>query len=124
MAIPYTTENMTTGPFTSNATPVRKGSRPKTMIGPLHIQCNGHGDPKYLKQLLDDVLSWPHIESTPAGAVLVYTPKDPEELSVCYSLFAQAYHFACKLGHRAALNLSSRWSLLAWPRSPRQIPLF
>src|SRR5258707_6906016 len=66
MAIPYTTENMTTGPFTSNATPVRKGSRPKTMIGPLHIQCNGHGDPKYLKQLLDDVLSWPHIESTPS----------------------------------------------------------
>jgi hypothetical protein len=57
MAIPYTTENMTTGPFTSNATPVRKGSRPKTMIGPLHIQCNGHGDPKYLKQLLESLRS-------------------------------------------------------------------
>jgi hypothetical protein len=34
----------------------------------------------------------------PPGAVLVYTPKNPEELAVCYSLFAEAYHFACKFG--------------------------
>ena len=157
------------GSFASNALPVRKGARPKTIIGPLHIQCNGHGDPKYLKQLVDDVLTWPHIEYTPpmasppdtifirleeaatssdssafisarefarvllgaptiylalpllsahwailrgwaephylrsfglmpAGAVLVYTPKNREELAVCYSLFAEAYHFACKIG--------------------------
>jgi len=70
--------------FASNAIPVRKGARPKTIMGPLHIQCNGHGDPKYLKQLVD--------------AVLVYTPKNREELAVCYSLFAKAYHFACKIG--------------------------
>ena len=50
--------------FASNTLPVRKGARPKTIIGPLHIQCNGHGDPKYLKQLVDDVLTWPYIEST------------------------------------------------------------
>jgi hypothetical protein len=151
----------------SNALPARKGSRPKTIIGPLHIQCDGHGDPKYLKQLVTDVLTWPYIESTPSlvrlpdtipirleekattsnssafisarefarvllgapticialplecahwaivrgwaephylrsfglmppGAVLVYTPKNREELGVCYSLFAAAYHFACK----------------------------
>src|ERR1700738_2933985 len=153
--------------FASNALPVRKGARPKTIIGPLHIQCNGHGDPKYLKQLVDDVLTWPHIEYTPpmasppdtifirleematssdssafisarefarvllgaatiylalplasarraivrgwaethylqsfglmpAGAVLVYAPTNREELAVCYSLFAEAYRFACK----------------------------
>jgi hypothetical protein len=63
-----TSEDMTTGPFTSNATPVRNGSRPKTMIGSLHIQCNGHDDPKCLKQLVDDVLTWPHVESTPSFA--------------------------------------------------------
>ena len=162
-------ENRTAGPFASNALPARKGSRPKTIIGPLHIQCNGHGDPKYLKQLVDDVLTWPYIEPTPSlvrppdtipirleekattsnssafisarefarvhlgapticmalplecahwaivrgwaephylrsfglmppGAVLVYTPKNREELAVCYSLFAEAYHFACKFG--------------------------
>jgi hypothetical protein len=160
---------MTAEPLASNALPARKGSRPKTIVGPLHIQCNGYGDPKYLNQLVDDVLTWPHIESTPtfvsppdtipirleeiattsdssafisarefarvllgaptiylalplvsahwaivrgwaephylrsfglmpAGAVLVYTPKDREELAVCYSLFAEAYHFACKFG--------------------------
>jgi hypothetical protein len=153
----------------ANSLPARKGPRPKTVIGPLHIQCNEHGDPKYLKQLVDDVLTWPYIESTPllvrppdtipirleekattsnslafistrefarvllgvpticmalplecahraivrgwaephylrsfglmpAGAVLVYTPKNREELAVCYSLFAEAYLFACKFG--------------------------
>jgi hypothetical protein len=161
--------NMTLKAFASNAIPPRKGSRPKTLSGPLHIQCNGHGDPKYLRQLVDDVLSWPHIESTPslvsssdtipirleekaissnssafisgrefarvllgaptiylalplvcahwaivrgwaephylrafglmpAGTVVVYTPKNREELAVCYSFFAEAYRYACKFG--------------------------
>jgi hypothetical protein len=152
-----------------NTFPLRRGSRPKTMPGPLHIQCSGHGDPQYLEQLVADVLSWPHIEPAPslgdsrktipirleemaatsdpsafmsarefarvllaaptiylalplvaahwaivrgwaephylrsfglmpAGAVVVYTPKSSEELAVCYSLFAAAYHFACKFG--------------------------
>jgi hypothetical protein len=153
--------------FASEALPVRKGARPKTIIGPLHVQCNGHGDPKYLNQLLSDVLSWPHIEPAttsanhldkvsirlkeiavtedssafingtefgrvllasptiilvlplvcaqwamvkgwaephylqsfglmPAGTVIVYTPKNRVELEVCYSLFFESYHFACK----------------------------
>ena len=43
--------------------PARKGPRPKTMPGPLHIQCNEHGDRKYLEQLVDKVRKWPHIES-------------------------------------------------------------
>jgi hypothetical protein len=166
--MPKKRENMTADPFPPDTIPVRRGSRPKTLIGPLHIQCNGHGDPKYLNQLVDDVLTWPHVESTPpasrldtipirleeaattsnssafistrefarvllgaptiylalplvsahwaivrgwaephylrsfglmpAGAVLVYTPKDPAELAVCYSLFAEAYNFACRFG--------------------------
>src|SRR4029077_3513241 len=45
--------------------PTRKGTRPQTIRGPLHIQCNGHGDSKYLKQLVGQVLTWPHIESSP-----------------------------------------------------------
>jgi len=39
----------------------------------------------------------------PAGAVLVYRPKNREELAVCYSLFAEAYHFACKIGSRQSM---------------------
>lgn len=48
----------------SERLPMRKGGRPKTIIGPLHIQCNQHGERKYLNQFLKDVLSWPYIEST------------------------------------------------------------
>src|SRR5260221_5606765 len=61
------TGNLTAFAFGSDGLPSRKGPRPKTIIGPLHVQCNGHGDPKYLNQLLNDVLSWPHIESTPGS---------------------------------------------------------
>jgi hypothetical protein len=148
--------------------PVRQGPRPKTLIGPMHIQCDGYGDARHLNQLVKDVLTWPHIESVPAflnrdiirvcleekvarsdcsmfmsdrefarfllaaptiypalptrlaqraiacrwaeshylqkfglmpaGTVLLYTPKNRDELRVCYSLFFEAYHFACKLG--------------------------
>jgi hypothetical protein len=156
--------------LSSNDLPVRKGSRPETLRGPLHIQCNGHGDLRYLTQLVDDVLNWPHIEPLlpsvsqqntipvrlqepavaheseafitpgefarvllgaptiylalplvwahwaivrgwvephylrsfglmPAGAVVLYTPKDREELSVCYSLFHAAYHSACRVSN-------------------------
>jgi hypothetical protein len=63
-------ENITEEPFVLNAIPGRKGSRPKTLVGPLHIQCDGHGDLKYLKQLLHDVLTWPHVEPTPSSVSL------------------------------------------------------
>lgn len=33
------------------------------MLGPLHIQYNEHGDPKYLERLADQVLNWPHVET-------------------------------------------------------------
>jgi hypothetical protein len=46
----------------SDALPVRKGPRPKTIVGPLHIQCNDHGDAKHLNELIKDVLTWPHVE--------------------------------------------------------------
>ena len=45
--------------------PKRKGTRPATICGPLHIQCGGSGDPKYLRKLITEVLSWPGVESTP-----------------------------------------------------------
>jgi hypothetical protein len=33
--------------------------------------------------------------SMPAGAVVVYAPRDEQELEVCYFLFSESYHFAC-----------------------------
>jgi hypothetical protein len=43
--------------------PSRKGPRPATLRGPLHIQCNGHGDPQHLSKLTSAVLSWPYVET-------------------------------------------------------------
>lgn len=152
----------------SRELPARRGRRPKTVRGPLHIQCNQHGDLKYLNQLVDEVLTWPYIESAepfisrsntipirlmemaasndpsafitdrefarvflgvptiylvlpllcahraivrgwaephylgsqglmPAGTVVVYTPKDVEELAICSVLFSESYHLGRKI---------------------------
>jgi hypothetical protein len=162
--------HLTTRLLAWDGLPVRNGRRPKTITGSLHVQCNRHGDPRHLNHLLNDVLSWPHIESTPAspkhldkvsiglkeiaaiadssafikgrefarvllasptiilvlplvcvhwaivkgwaephylqsfglvpaGTVIVYTPRNRVELEVCYSLFFESYHFACKFVH-------------------------
>jgi hypothetical protein len=176
-------EDIKPDPRTLRDLPARRGSRPKTLRGPLHIQCSGHGDRKYIDQLVRDVLSWPHVEALadpsspptaipcrfqenaatldsapfistrefarvllgaptlylalplecahwaivrgwaephylgsfglmPAGVVVVYTPKDREELSVCYALFHAAYHSALAMNSRpAGIELSGVKSL-------------
>lgn len=48
--------------------PRRKGRRPSTICGPLHIQCGGSEDIKYLRELITEVLTWPRVESTPLMA--------------------------------------------------------
>lgn len=157
-------ENILVEPLRPTGLKRRKGPRPRTMRGPLHVQCNGHGDPNFLHLLLEEVLTWPHVESAngqkvtsvriaaiaaasdpsafltgrefarvllgaptiylalpfecahwavfrgwaephylrsygmmPVSAVVVYTPRDQEELKVCSFLFSESYHFACKL---------------------------
>ena len=45
--------------------PTRNGKRPSTICGPLHIQCSGSGDTQYVRGLVTEVLTWPHVESTP-----------------------------------------------------------
>src|SRR4029077_9242380 len=45
--------------------PTRNGKRPSTIRGPLHIQCSGTGDTKYVRGLITEVLTWPHVESSP-----------------------------------------------------------
>jgi hypothetical protein len=42
--------------------PTRKGIRPKTVRGPLHIQCDGSGDGGCFRELIAEVLSWPNVE--------------------------------------------------------------
>ena len=62
--------------------PPRKGRRRQTIRGPLHIHCNGYGASRYVNQLVDQVLTWPHIESSPppvaqdvAGMQLFFEPE-------------------------------------------------
>ncbi|MBV8274465.1 MAG: hypothetical protein JO170_04270 [Verrucomicrobia bacterium] len=166
--------------------PARKGLRPKTLPGPLHVQCSGHGHRKYLDQLVRDVLCWPHVEALPdssnppttiqirfqenvatldsapfisarefarvllgaptiylalplvcahwaivrgwaephylssfglmpAGAVVVYTPKDREELSVCYALFHVAYDSALAMNGRPTGTALSGMKTVSFP---------
>jgi hypothetical protein len=154
-------------PFAFQDLPPRKGPMPATCRRPLHIQCNGHGDRRYLEELTAAVCSWPYVERNPplsspsntlpirleetaagndcaafitprefarvllgaptiylalplvgahwaivrgwaephylcshglmpAGALVVYTPRDRDELSICYSLFLAAYTAASK----------------------------
>jgi hypothetical protein len=55
--------NIIVAPTTSDGLPERDGPRPKTFSGPLHLQCSGHGDSKYLDQIVDTVLTWRYIEA-------------------------------------------------------------
>jgi hypothetical protein len=45
--------------------PVRNGTRPNTISGPLHIQCRSSGGDKYFRKLNTEVLGWPRVECTP-----------------------------------------------------------
>src|SRR5271157_2848915 len=45
--------------------PMRKGKRPVTIRGPLHVQCSNHGDDRLLRQLVKELVAWPGIEPNP-----------------------------------------------------------
>jgi hypothetical protein len=45
--------------------PIRKGKRPATIRGPLHVQCSNHGDKRLLRRLVEEVVAWPGIEPNP-----------------------------------------------------------
>jgi hypothetical protein len=45
--------------------PNRRGKRPLTIGRPLHVQCGDHGDVRALRDLVDEVMAWPDIETGP-----------------------------------------------------------
>lgn len=49
----------------SPSLPNRRGKRPITIRGPLHVQCGDHGDDRALRHLVEDVMAWPDIEAGP-----------------------------------------------------------
>ena len=54
--------------------PNRRGKRPITIGRPIHVQCSDHGDDRALRDLVDEVIAWPDIETGPlalSGADLI-----------------------------------------------------
>jgi hypothetical protein len=49
---------ITISPTLSN----RRGKRPITIRGPLHVQCSDYGDDRALRHLVEEVMAWPDIE--------------------------------------------------------------
>ena len=45
--------------------PMRKGKRPITLRGPLHVQCSDNNDEMLLSELVEEVAAWPGIEAAP-----------------------------------------------------------
>ena len=149
--------------------PIRKGKRPVTVRGPLHVQCSDNSDDTLLRGLVGEVAAWPGIEASPwpigsgalvslrvgeglasddssnfitgkefsrvlfgaptiyltlplscahwaivrgwaephysgsfglmpPGVMVVYTPRDENEMELCRSLFLISYNFALAAG--------------------------
>jgi hypothetical protein len=46
--------------------PIRKGKRPITIRGHLHVQCSDNNDARLLRELVEEVSAWPGIEARPS----------------------------------------------------------
>jgi hypothetical protein len=57
----------------------------------------------------------------PVSAFVVYTPRDKEELAVCYFLFSESYRFACKFADPKSNNAHpDQPNSAGVPETPRQ----
>lgn len=45
--------------------PIRKGKRPITVRGPLHVQCSDNADETQLVRLVEEIVAWSGIEASP-----------------------------------------------------------
>jgi hypothetical protein len=45
--------------------PIRKGKRPITVRGPLHVQCSDNHNETLLVGLIEEVAAWPDVEASP-----------------------------------------------------------
>ena len=63
--------------------PIRKGKRPITVRGPLHVQCSDNSDETRLYELVEEVVAWPGIEAVPSpvGSGQVVSLRIAEDLA-------------------------------------------
>jgi hypothetical protein len=64
--------------------PKRRGTRPITISGPIHVQCGDHGEDKILHSLIEEVIAWPHVEAgpLPVGSANFLSLQLSEELAI------------------------------------------
>jgi hypothetical protein len=102
----------------SSSLPNRRGKRPITIRGPLHVQCGDHGDDQKLRHLVDEVMLWPHVEaagSLPAGSSdLVSLQVDEEVATDDPSVFITGREFGRVLLGAPTIYLTLPLSCAHW----------
>jgi hypothetical protein len=97
--------------------PSRRGKRPITIRGPLHVQCNDNRDGRPLRLLLDDVLAWPDLEASPlpVGSEELISLKISEEMATAEpSVFITGREFARVLFGAPTIYLTLPLSCAHW----------
>ncbi len=101
----------------SPSLPMRRGNRPITIRGPLHVQCNGNGDDRALRQLVKEVMAWPDVEAgpLPVGSADLVSLQIGEEVATSEaSVFITGREFARVLFGAPTIYLTLPLSCAHW----------
>ena len=101
----------------SASLPNRRGKRPITIRGPLHVQCGDFGDDLALHHLLDEVIAWPHIEAGPlpiGSADLLSLKVDEDVATGAPSVFITGREFGRVLFGAPTIYLTLPLSCAHW----------
>src|SRR5580704_14513733 len=97
--------------------PIRRGKRPITVRGPLHVQCNDNRDDRPLRRLVDEVIAWPELEAgpLPVGSTDQISLKIREEMATAEpSVFIAGREFARVLFGAPTIYLTLPLSCAHW----------
>jgi hypothetical protein len=95
----------------------RRGKRPITIRGPLHLQCSDHGDDKVLRHLIEEVIAWPDIEARPqpvGSADLVSLRVAKDAAAADASVFIREWEFGRVLFGAPTIYLTLPLSCANW----------
>src|ERR1700730_2085554 len=97
--------------------PIRRGKRPITIRGPLHVQCNGNRDDRLLRRLVNEVIAWPDLEADPlpvGNADLISLKIRKEVATAEPSVFIAGREFARVLFGAPTIYLTLPLSCAHW----------
>jgi hypothetical protein len=97
--------------------PIRRGKRPITVRGPLHVQCNDNRDDRPLRRLVDEVIAWPELEAgpLPVGSADQISFKIREEVATAEpSVFIAGREFARVLFGAPTIYITLPLSCAHW----------